>query len=1098
MRKNPEIYYKDHGVRMLSSLVNPRQDIKDLSRAAILHLYTDDPKGADVDVSNPLLQNYNKKILVGFVDEYIKPEGMFKRPPFYLKELIRGWKKDNLAKFEILEKVWSARASDEQLIVVNYGYLERAYRYQPMILSPYYKWRNRWMTIFATMNEIAKVSKRQQYISIELPSFLYGRNLLEFYQARPLNNAMVNVFGEFGMDGFFQLEMWRWLNPEHRDKSLLSVISPDAFKYINFLMEGKDGKRVLVNLAYLNSWIKGQKNSTPYPSVTQVEATMLQKAWLKSLIELNGAVMDENTEELTQALKAPDSRPELSNSELDDLDRQQVQEIVDETDDQEIHEDDGSAAVHYDGVTNAAPAAAATPQRKLEDVSETAVSEALRKVAIAKQADAEDFFKSLEADLEALDHLNAAQMKDQGIKVTEEVIETPEPKAKVVPSKAEVLAELHQDGSPDQIVLKTMEANAKAGLISAAEYRKMAAIVTEMANKPEPYGSKLTRKEMAAIPKEVLQLNSEEITLPDSKQVADKTMLSRRTRVFDKKYLEDVRKRDVVKMVDGLQNARVIVKAHEVETTNTVLGKYEHHRLEIHPIDGKPSSIRFTFPVPDEDGTFMASGTKYSIRKQLRDLPIRKTAPTIVELSSYYGKTFIQRSDKAVSSSIGWLQRQLNLAIVNGNEYLTNITPGEVYNCENKTPFIYGVVAEQFEKLSAGNNHLYFNYARRKEFIAPELLKKIEKDGRVFCGYVGKTVPIVVDPKGDFIAVTESGEKPLGDIYTLLKLPTDSMPINYTELKVFSKYVPTGVVLAFYIGFTKLLGLTEATYRTVEARKNKNLQPHEYAIVFKDISYVFDRRQEEASMLLAGFMPYEKTTKLYDVEHFDHQAVYLNLLMSKGLSAMYIRELTEMENAFVDPITKDTLVEMKEPTTFKGLLVRANELLMTYDHPVTQDTDAMRLTGYERFAGAMYKEIVKQTRAYRGRNLAGRSKINMGHYDVWNTIMSDPSIKTVEDINPVHNLKESEVVTFLGDGGLSRETMTKPTRAMHRSNAGIISESTVDNTGVGTIAYMTGDPAIVSLRGMMKPSEQPNVTQMVSSAALLSPGALTDNQCLVN
>ena len=42
---------------------------------------------------------------------------------------------------------------------------------------------------------------------------------------------------------------------------------------------------------------------------------------------------------LTQALKAPDSRPELSNSELDDLDRQQVQEIVDETDDQEIHED---------------------------------------------------------------------------------------------------------------------------------------------------------------------------------------------------------------------------------------------------------------------------------------------------------------------------------------------------------------------------------------------------------------------------------------------------------------------------------------------------------------------------------------------------------------------------------------------------------------------------------------------------------------------------------------------------------------------------------------------------------------------------------------
>jgi hypothetical protein len=40
------------------------------------------------------------------------------------------------------------------------------------------------------------------------------------------------------------------------------------------------------------------------------------------------------------------------------------------------------------------------------------------------------------------------------------------------------------------------------------------------------------------------------------------------------------------------------------------------------------------------------------------------------------------------------------------------------------------------------------------------------------------------------------------------------------------------------------------------------------------------------------------------LKDFENKDVYLNLLMSKGMAAIYIRELDMLENCFVDPITR--------------------------------------------------------------------------------------------------------------------------------------------------------------------------------------------------
>jgi hypothetical protein len=76
-----------------------------------------------------------------------------------------------------------------------------------------------------------------------------------------------------------------------------------------------------------------------------------------------------------------------------------------------------------------------------------------------------------------------------------------------------------------------------------------------------------------------------------------------------------------------------------------------------------------------------------------------------------------------------------------------------------------------------------------------------------------------------------------------------------------------------------------------------------------------------------------------------------------------------MNQMFVDPITRDLLIEMKEPTDFRGLLIRSAQMLLNDQHPKEFDGAFMRIKGYERFAGAVYNELVETLRGSKAKPL---------------------------------------------------------------------------------------------------------------------------------
>ena len=274
-----------------------------------------------------------------------------------------------------------------------------------------------------------------------------------------------------------------------------------------------------------------------------------------------------------------------------------------------------------------------------------------------------------------------------------------------------------------------------------------------------------------------------------------------------------------------------------------------------------------------------------------------------------------------------------------------------------------------------------------------------------------------------------------------------------------------------------------------------NLESHEYAIAFSDETLIISKDDALASLIIGGFNEYSRAIKNYSIYLFDKRAVYLNVLEASGVGSRFLREITLLDDLFIDPITKSLLIEMKEPIVFKALLVRACQLLLIDKHPNPLDMKFMRIKGYERLAGAVYNELVRSVRDHGAKSGKNNSPIELHPYAVWRRITQDPSINMCSDINPIEDLKSTEAVTYAGDGGRTTQSMSKSNRIYDPSDMGIISEATVDSSDVAVNIFMSADPQFNSLRGTTKGYEigKTGVTALLSTSALLAPGSDHDD-----
>lgn len=1045
-----KLFYKQYGVRRISGLLRPKPiKLLSLPRNSIFHYYSDIESNYPIDVNLGFLSLNSNRVVVDFTTEYLGESiGAFRKRPFIVRAATKDFFRTNKL-YKYIPDSYKTQTNDRILVIENYSYMNEVYRYVNAPMATYYHWVNTYRTILSTIGNMTQDSSRNHFLYIDVPDDIPSLPILNLYMDR-VSLQLLKLFNTGS--SYVILELWKWLDNINRPKSIFSSIPEDKYPLVNFIFRNRDNE-VLVNMGYLNSFIKGQINTTEFDNIQQYPNTMLKKFFLRFLIGFR----------VVESVKLTEVEEEADVTE-DDIEPTKVKSLL---------FDHRKSAIEPDDLVN---------KQIEEDLEE-----------FLDDIDIDEELKSLDEDLARHSTIYGTKLISKGLTIdkkgnVKDTIYVEEDKPEL--TKEELSKKFYVAKEPSIILDDIIETLANSESMRVSDYKKYKKLVENYKESVTVYGEGKV-KDQVVYKAEDKKLSESRSKVEVPYTVLDTNMVNMSNNALYKDYKDKLYHKDIINSIYNIQKAGVIVKSHTMDIDSSVLGEYENHRIELVPIDGAPSTISFRLPVLNNDNSIVINGNKAILRNQRVDLPIRKISPTKVSLSSYYGKNFVELSRLKANSTVSYITKEMFKKY--RNKELDDIIPGNVYDNYFEAPYIYNAISEHYKIFKKGDYTFDFDRSSLVEKIPDSTIKSIEKNGNRVCGYTIDNKTIYITKNNIFHVIDKNDDVELGDIYDILDIPLNKVPIDYAEYRVYSKYLPLGLVLGYLVGLENLIKMLGIDHRLLEPGTKPT--EDEYTIKFKNETHVFNRNDKIGTKIIGGLLPYEKAIKTLDIEDLNTKDAYFTLFGLKDISSVYVKELELCNELFVDPITEDILRSMNEPTTFVGLLIRAVELLDTYNYPDSQDFTQMRIRGYERIAGFIYSNLARSVKTFKNKNINGRSKIDLGPYDVWNSIIDDNSLKLVEDINPMQDLKERDIVTYVGEGGRSKESVNKGSRAYHKTDFGVMSEATVDSTDVAINTYLSANPAIEDLRGRVKKVEDTNTVNLLSTSANLAPFGVNDDKC---
>lgn len=995
--------------------------------------------------------------------------------------MIRDFRRRN-PRFKAALELQEMKLAERQVVTENYGLLFERWKYQRSMFSNINRWTNIFNTVFSNAGAVVG-SGYNQYFEIPMPKQLPKKELLDKTEQGWTTRNMVS-FNSYPM--LMLHHLWVWLG-ENRHKGAIAKYFKNGYKGVHLIM--REGDRfTILDMERINSWRKPSmyeqklhaqlKKANPTEQVDPLPSgTFGPVAMQKAFLRMCMALME------TRAVDVPENLGDAP-------------AVVEE----------GTADKALDDIVqgNTGDAAADKPQTQ----SATVDGEVTEEEAFAgydRETDMANLMAEIDKDIEALDVVGADgvdENAEDSLAANDDVDPFAEATEPAGDESEAVVREVQFFPEDPTAAFKEMCARAaKEGNISANDYRKMMELAESSTTIEAPLGQKGTIGEFIKIAPEQLTISADdpEIQIPDQKTILDKSMLKSTLQVMDKRYAEEILQKDVAGMVMQLQSAGYAIKSYDVQEVEDITGTYFEYTVHVKPIEGASSVLRFKLPKVNEDGNFNIAGVPYRLRKQRGELPIRKIGPSRISLTSYYGKINIERSSRRVNDYYKWITNSIMAqGLDTKNEIVTALVPGNAFGPDMQGPRLFTAIAQVFRafNLKVGDEVYHCSWdatkaARLKMPGAPLVVGK-QVDG---------DKSLLMDLDDNLIIMNNGAFSPGPRIEEILGLNILRAPVEFAEMKVLAKVVPVGVVLGYLLGLDNLIKLLKpVSMREVPTGKRVNLEGDEWQLVFDDKTYVFSRSEKLVTMILGGWREIGQTTSRYPAEEFNSPDIYFNVFEDAKLGDRTLRELDLLQQMFIDPITRELLREMNEPVVFTKLLMRAGELLCNDEHPSEQDTRYMRIKGYERFAGAVYGELVRSARIHNSRPGKHRYGMELNPYAVWINIQQDPAKDQVSEINPIQNLKEQEAVTYSGTGGRNSRSMVKSTRVYHRNDMGVISESTVDSGDVAINVFTSANPKFNSLRGTADAYsfEKDGASSLLSTSALVSPGSTKDDPKRVN
>lgn len=639
----------------------------------------------------------------------------------------------------------------------------------------------------------------------------------------------------------------------------------------------------------------------------------------------------------------------------------------------------------------------------------------------------------------------------------------------------------------------------EAHQLTAAEQKRLLQVAAEMANLGDPFGTGMTiSKTIELVGKGVNSPVSN--TIPTAiDNIIDETLTKSVPGNFRTQYRDTHLGADVNSMLLKMKDAGILITDISTVEVKDAQSNYVEYRVAVQPLNGKKSTVTFQLPKIRDDGTFVVSGVQMTMDSQKFDVPIRKTHHNRTVLSSYFGKTFVERSEKAVDNYSRWLQNQITKIALDANDgRVSNVRFGKNPITDDKLPIAYTGVASRFSRFTANGFEFNWVASDREDFFGKDNVKKYEERGQALIAKAG-TELLLLDYNNDVYRIEKTGTKtPVGRIEDIIGIAS-SAPRDMATITVFSRKVPVAIFMSYLMGFEKFLRYTKVKYRTVPSGNRFDHLQSDIIVKLKDDTLIIDGSDPVNSLIFAGFRQVREVLKTVRLDQLNKKITYQVFDQSLRTSVHHWREIDLMYQLFLDPITVEILEYMKEPTEYYPLIMRAVDLITDDRFPEETDTDYVRFRGYERFAGAVYKAMVDATRGFVNNGRGRTASIDVNPKSVMLGIISDQSVQLHEDLNPIHILKEQEAVNLGGVGGRDAKTLVKKSRAYNKKDLGVISESTPDSGKVAIRTYFTPNAKLTNLRGMTERFKEGDpASSAISTAALLYPGTNNDDAKRVN
>lgn len=594
---------------------------------------------------------------------------------------------------------------------------------------------------------------------------------------------------------------------------------------------------------------------------------------------------------------------------------------------------------------------------------------------------------------------------------------------------------------------------------------------------------------------------------------------------FDRSYQVKQFDKDLASVLTSFNNdpdVKLFIDSVEKEDTSDYLTKKKTVKITF--ADDRKVKHTVKFDVPEiKDGLFMhINGGKKLLQKQIMLLPIVKTKPDTVQITTNYNKYFLSRFGKKLDGKTEVLNKifsstDLKPFILKGKKFDYKLGNALTINSNYDLALTYVNISEFILNIKTNELELIFNYNRLANILdktKPEFIEKIydnysklenntyqlmgyyknndiividKSNGRIF-SYDGKELKNTYENMND-ILVKLLKENLNEDILGVLEKNKKPKSLAYSRIKINGKWIPLVIVLGYEYGLKELLNRYKVEWEFDEKVRRLKFEDKMTRIKFKDGYLYYNSDKFRNSLLLSALNTMD--TENYNFEDMETKLPYMDYFQDYFGSRNTGKGIHNALTLMVDPITLDVLKSLKLPENSFDILLYSNSLLEMNSYNKLNDMSVYRIRGAEQINALIYNVLADTFRIYKDTMKAGNPiKMSVPQDILIKKILELPTVDEYSELNPSLEIEKSGGATYKGLSGTNLDNAyTTEIRAYDESMKGIFSFSTPDSSKVGAVRQLSYNPHIINTRGFLDPNPEniDNSVDLFAPAELMSP-----------